>query len=205
MSTMSGPGFATIDFETTGLSANADRAIEVAVVHSDPDGTVTGRWDTLIDPGRGPGPTHVHRITAAHLRGAPRFGGVAPGLVGLISGRVLVAHNAGFDRRFLLAELGRLGYSPGFALTTLCTVQLSRAFLPTGRRNLARLCEVFGIDLVGAHRASADAAATAELLAAYIAHSESRRGWNEVVQRAFARRLPELPGAGTPWHPREDA
>ena len=37
------PGFATIDFETTGFHAEGtDRAIEISVVHSEPDGTITG-------------------------------------------------------------------------------------------------------------------------------------------------------------------
>jgi DNA polymerase-3 subunit epsilon len=202
---MTRPGFATIDFETTGLSAASDRAVELAVVHSEPDGTITGRWDTLIDPGRAPGPTQVHRITAAELRGAPSFPDIAPELVRLLSGRVLVAHNAGFDRRFLVAELARAGHPPVVPAVTLCTAQLSRQYLPTGRRSLARCCETFAIDLIGAHRALVDAVATAELLAAYIAHSPSREGWNEALRRAASQPLRPLPDRGVPWYPREDA
>ena len=41
---MPGPGFAVIDFETTGLSpAKHDRVIEVAVVHVDENGRVEGQ------------------------------------------------------------------------------------------------------------------------------------------------------------------
>ncbi|GAA2250370.1 3'-5' exonuclease [Herbiconiux moechotypicola] len=203
---MSPLGFATIDFETTGLSSS-DRVVELAVVHSDPDGTVTGRWDTLVDPQRPPGPTHIHRITSSALRGAPLFGDVAPGLLARLSGRVVVAHNAGFDLRFLHQELARIGYPPASGIVSLCTARLSRQFLPTGRRSLAALCEVFAIELTDAHRALSDAVATAELLAAFIAHSPSRAGWAQLLQRAASRRLAPAPGTAggeTPWRPRPD-
>lgn len=203
-SIMSSTGFATIDFETTGLSATgADRAVEIAVVHSDPDGTVTGRWDTLIDPGRGPGPTRIHRITAEHLDGAPTFGEIAPELLGLLSGRVLVAHNVSFDQRFLLAELARIGYRLENPLVSLCTMQLARHYLPGLRRGLSSCCEVLGIDLEGAHRASVDALATAKLLAAYMAHTDDRSGWHALAASAAARPLPALPSRGVAWYPRE--
>ena len=41
---MAGPGFAVIDFETTGLfPSRHDRVVEVAVVHVDPTGEITGQ------------------------------------------------------------------------------------------------------------------------------------------------------------------
>ncbi|MFB2557380.1 3'-5' exonuclease [Herbiconiux liangxiaofengii] len=198
-------GFATIDFETTGLVPGDDRAIEIAVVHSDVDGTVTGSWDTLIDPGRGPGPTRIHRITAEHLEGAPTFADIAPELLGLLSGRVVVAHNIAFDQRFLLAELARIGYRPRHPLVTLCTMQLARHYLPGLRRGLASCCDVLGIDLTGAHRASVDARATAALLAAYQSHTVDRSGWRAIADAAAAQPLPALPSRGTAWYPRERA
>jgi DNA polymerase-3 subunit epsilon len=200
---MSPVGFATIDFETTGLFAGDDRAVEIAVVHSDPDGTVTGVWDTLIDAGRGPGPTRIHRITANQLAGAPTFAEIAPELLGLLSGRVLVAHNIAFDQRFLLSELARIGYRLAQPLVTLCTMQLARHYLPGLRRGLASCCDVLGIDLTGAHRASVDARATAHLLAAYMAHTDDRSGWRDIAASAAAQPLPALPSRGAEWYPRE--
>ncbi|QJU54278.1 3'-5' exonuclease [Herbiconiux sp. KACC 21604] len=204
---MTGPGFATIDFETTGLQPGRHRAVEVAVVHSDADGTVTGRWDTLIDPGDGlgPGPTRIHRITAAQLRGAPRFADIARGLMGLLAGRVMVAHNASFDRRFLLAELAAAGYRSWAPAATLCTLQLSRQFLPHGPRSLAACCAAFAIELKGAHRASVDALATAQLLGAYLDHSPARDGWNELLARAAAQPVPGGGAETGQWVPRERA
>ncbi|MGO2058637.1 MAG: exonuclease domain-containing protein, partial [Candidatus Corynebacterium faecigallinarum] len=51
--------FAVVDIETTGFS-NHDRVIEVAVVHADADGTVTGTWSTLVNPDRDIPNTRIH-------------------------------------------------------------------------------------------------------------------------------------------------
>ncbi len=200
------PGFATIDFETTGLfPGRSDRAVEVAVVHSDADGTITGRWDTLINPGRDLGPQHIHRISGYEARQAPSFAEIAPRLLELLSGRVVVAHNASFDLRFLLAELARMGYRHGPEVVSLCTMQLAGRFLPGSRRSLAACCATFGIDLDGAHRASVDAGATAQLLAAYLDHSGERSGWQECLARGAEHEFARLPGSGVEWFPRERA
>src|SRR5690606_28022084 len=103
---MPGPGFAVIDFETTGLFAGGhDRVVELAVVHVSPDGVIEGRWETLVNPGRDLGPQHIHRIRAADVLRAPSFEQIAPQLLQLLAGRVIVAHNARFDLQFLAAEL----------------------------------------------------------------------------------------------------
>lgn len=203
---MSAPGFATIDFETTGLFPNGnDRAIEVAIVHSDPDGTITGRWDTLLNPGRDLGRQDIHRISAAEILRAPTFTDIAPELIELLDGRVLVAHNASFDTRFLLAELARAEVWTSQDLVTLCTMQLARVYLPGSGRALADCCAAFDIELEGAHRASVDAGATAQLLASYIAHSEDHSGWSDHLTRAAAYSYGRLPSRGTAWCPRENA
>ena len=110
---MAAEGFAVIDFETTGLFPGGhDRVIEVAVVHTDQNGQVTGQWETLINPERDLGRQDIHHIRASDVMDAPRFEQIASRLVELLENRVIVAHNASFDIRFLLAELERVGYSP---------------------------------------------------------------------------------------------
>lgn len=192
-------GFATIDFETTGLFPdNHDRAIEVAVVHSDPGGTITGRWETLINPQRDLGRQDIHGISAREILAAPTFADIADELIELVSGRVIVAHNASFDMRFLAAELSRANYWPGVDLTHVCTMRLARMYLGGGG-SLADCCAAFDIALSGAHRAAVDALATAELLAALIA-SSSRTDWDEHFSRVSA--LPPLGTTRGVWVPR---
>ena len=201
---MSARGFATIDFETSGLApSRGARALEIAVVHSDADGVVTGRWDTLIAGDGSVGRSDIHRISRSALAGAPDFADIAPELLHLLSGRVIVAHNAGFDLRFLEAELDRAGYRFRAPPVSLCTQRLARNYLPGMRRSLARLCDVFGIELEGAHRASVDALATAQLLECYLASSADRTIFSEHLDRAARTPFDPLPTRGVPWHPRE--
>ncbi|WP_378148198.1 PolC-type DNA polymerase III [Cnuibacter sp. UC19_7] len=216
-------GFAVIDFETTGLSpARGSRAIEIGVVLSDRDGAVTEEHDTLIHAGPVVGPTRIHRISSREVAHAPTFRQIAPRLVELLAGRVIVAHNAGFDLGFLRTELLAAGYTPG-PVVSLCTMQLARHFLPDSRRSLRACCEVFGIDLRDAHRASADARATATLLECYIASSGDRAWWDARLDRAAASPWPPFPAeqvrdarsavpssvsvsdGRAPWMPREIA
>ncbi|MBF4635148.1 DNA polymerase III subunit epsilon [Agreia pratensis] len=192
---MAGPGFAVLDFETTGLFPGGhDRVVEVAVVHVNDAGRVTGQWETLVNPQRDLGAQHIHGIRSADILDAPTFAAIAPHLVDLLGGRVLVAHSASFDLRFLLAELARSGYAQASALDVehLCTMQLARDFIPGAGRSLADCCAAFDIELENAHRASVDAAATARLLGEYIAASEGSELWNDSLDRALSAIWPTL-------------
>lgn len=201
----SGRGYAVIDFETTGLFAKSShRVIEVAIVHVDQGGRITGRWDTLINPGRDLGRQDIHRIRAADVMQAPNFEQIAPQLIELISGRVLVAHNARFDTGFLLAELDRLDYEADLKLEGLCTMQLAREFLPGSGRKLSDCCAAYDIPLVDAHRALADAVATAQLLGAYIAEAPDAPGWARIVADAAASPWPPFLGEPSTWVSRDD-
>ncbi len=202
---MAGPGFAIIDLETTGLfPGGGDRVIEVAVVHADENGTITGEWDTLVNPVRHVGAEHVHRIRAVDLIDAPRFETIAPRLIDLMSGRVLVAHNASFDRRFLETELARARMPLPPAAPVLCTMQLARELIPGAGRSLADCCAAFDIALVGAHRALVDARATAELLGGYRT-STDREFWYRHVDDALSTDWPAVDARlaqGGAWRPR---
>jgi DNA polymerase III subunit epsilon len=164
------PGFAVVDLETTGFSPEQERVIEVAVVVLDPDGREVDAFCTLVDPECGPGPTHVHGITAEMLEGAPTFAGIHPYLAGLLSGRVVVGHNVDrFDLAFLLAECRRLG---GEALvpasvTTLDTLRVAQAYLDLpGKARLVDCCDRYRLTWDDHHSALGDARVTAALFGA---------------------------------------
>lgn len=150
------PGrFVVVDVETTGFGTS-DRVVEVAAILVD---WRTGRevevLHTLLDPERPVGATHVHGITDAMVRGAPRFSKVAPDLRQLLGSAPVVAHNIAFDRRMLTQEFRRIR-STWPPTEEHCTYGL------TGQK-LAVACAERGIVLDGHHRALADARATAEL------------------------------------------
>ncbi|MEV7962024.1 exonuclease domain-containing protein [Oerskovia paurometabola] len=192
------PGFAVIDLETTGFSPRQhDRIAEVAVVLTDAAGRVQDEWCTLVNPERDLGPQHVHGISAADVGLAPTFAVVAPHLARLLEGRVIVAHNASFDTRFLRAEFGRVGLPVGIdPLACLCTMRLAGTFLPSAPRGLAICCELAGVVHDGAHSALGDARATAGLLEHYLGLDDTDPLWAVAHEASATHSWPWLPSSG---------
>lgn len=150
-----GDRFAVVDVETTGVY-NRDRVVEVAAVTVFPHGQIIDEWDTLVNPERDVGPTHIHRVSASMVSAAPTFAEVAAALAERLNGAVLVAHNLTFDCRMLVSEYRRVDgeLDPGSGIYTL------RLF----GEKLEDACRHRGIPLDYPHRALADARATARLL-----------------------------------------
>jgi ATP-dependent DNA helicase DinG len=100
----SGP-IAVIDFETTGLSTDpAAEPIEVGAVLLDAGSEQVIALESPIRPRR-PVPRVVRALTGiedADLRGAPAVEEVAAPLSEALEGRLLIAHNAEFERHFLV-------------------------------------------------------------------------------------------------------
>ncbi|AHH95912.1 exonuclease, RNase T and DNA polymerase III [Kutzneria albida DSM 43870] len=186
-------GFAVIDVETTGLSADRhDRVVEVAVVRLDAGGQPEGEWCTLVNPQRDMGPQHIHRISAAQARLAPTFADIAGDLAAQLAGRVLVAHNLPFDARFVQAEYARLGSVAELAVAPgLCTMRLATELLDSPSRKLAACCAVAGVPLTNAHSALYDARAAAGLLRYFLRDNGST--WQHLVDQALVWPWPVLP------------
>ncbi|MEV0127862.1 TerD family protein [Dactylosporangium sp. NPDC050688] len=165
--------YAVVDVETTGLHAPSDRVLQIAVAQMEPDGTPGRTWSTLVDPGCDPGPVHIHGITRERLAGAPRFDHVVGQLAGLLDGRVLVAHNAAFDWKFLAAEAHRAVH-PLPVSTRLCTVALSRRLdLPTPSLSLAALAAHWGVTQARPHDAEDDTRVLTEILRHSLAFADT--------------------------------
>jgi DNA polymerase-3 subunit epsilon len=158
--------FVVVDVEATGSRAAAgDRITEIAVVLVR-DGTANIVFDTLINPERPIPPmvTALTNITSSMVRNAPRFAEVCDQLLGVLEGHVFVAHNAGFDWRFITTEVERATHRR-LEGRSLCTVRLSKRLLPRlRRRNLDAVTAYYGIENKARHRAGGDALATAHVL-----------------------------------------
>ena len=164
---MSAPLFACFDVETTGLDASVGRIIEIAVVRVTAGGEVAAEWSTLVDAGTFDlGRTDIHGIVPDFLLGAPTFGEIAGDLVDALAGCVPVAHNAGFDVRFVCSEWERCGLGP-LALDAVDTLPLARRLGLRGR--LVELAVDLDVALPDAHRALDDTRALAGVLAALLA------------------------------------
>jgi DNA polymerase-3 subunit epsilon len=169
-----------VDVETTGLFPGRwhNRVVEIGIVHVGRDGVVTDEWGTLVNPERDLGPQHVHGVRARDVLGAPTFGELAGDVAARLAGRVVVAHNLGFDVRFLLYEYERLGFSvPLDVEIGLCTMAMSERYLRSSSRSLSACCAAAGIRQGVAHSALHDARAAAELLGHIIRVADRPEPW----------------------------
>ena len=172
--------FAVVDFETTGiLPSYHHRVVEIGVTHVEDDGSISARWETLINPERDLGPQHIHGIRASDILDAPLFRDIAAEFIALLEGRVFASHNAAFDLRFLHAEFARAGYWVDDQIPSVCTMRLGTNFGLGASGSLAQACGQHQIALLEAHSAGADSYATAQLLGRYIDASRSWPGWDE--------------------------
>jgi DNA polymerase III epsilon subunit family exonuclease len=162
---LSQAGFVVFDFETTGARTPPCRVTEIGAYRVR-NGQIVDEFHTLVNPEM-PIPFFITMLTGISdemVRHAPKFGDVADEFLKFIGDSVLVAHNAGFDLRFLDYEVGRVYEDYRVGNPSLCTVQLSRRLLPDiDNHKLKTVANYFSVELVNHHRANADAYATAKI------------------------------------------
>jgi DNA polymerase III subunit epsilon len=154
-------------------------------------GTATTVFDTLVNPER-PIPTAITaltNITWEMVRDAPTFAEVCEQLLGVLEGRVFVAHNAAFDWRFISMEVERATRRQ-LQGVSLCTVRMTRRLAPEiRRRNLDAVAAHYGIDITARHRAGGDALATAHVLLRLLEAARARGCTTlDDVERVLAQR-----------------
>lgn len=166
---LSRASFAVVDVETTGLRFDRDQILQIAVVLQDWTAHPTSVWSTYVRPSqfwsRDLGPQHVHGISRRKLIFAPTTAKAMQKFAQLTAGRILVAHNAEFDTKFLQTAALENHVDLNWA-GVLCTLELSRKLDPKREQThkLSTLCEKYGVALDQAHHAEHDARATAEVL-----------------------------------------
>ena len=137
------------DTETTGLEpAEGHRVVEIGAVELH-NHVPTGRtWHRYVNPRRDmPDDAFaIHGISAEFLADKPAFEAIADEFLAFVSGATLVAHNAGFDMKFLNAELGWAGRPPLSEAATVDTLALARRKFPGAMVSLDALCRRFEID-----------------------------------------------------------
>lgn len=183
-------GIAVVDVETSGRVPWRHRVVEIGVVLLDyPLLRVVGEFHTLVDPEGPVGPSEVHGIRQSDVVGAPAFRAVAPVLLELLRGRLLVGHHVSCDQGFLQREFARSGVLLPDA-PSLCTMALADRVLGCGPRSLGACCAAAGFALVDAHTALGDARAAAGLL---------RRCLADPAGAAESLAGPVLAAAGVSW------
>jgi DNA polymerase III subunit epsilon len=157
--------FCVVDLETTG-GAVTDMITEVGAVKVR-GGEVLGEFQTLVNPKSHIPPliAVLTGITNQMVATAPNLRQVLPSFLAFAQGTVIVAHNAGFDVRFLRRACDACEYAfprwPVFDTAALARQILLRDEVPNCR--LATLARHFQTMVTPNHRALTDAQATVEV------------------------------------------
>ena len=149
--------YVAFDLETTGLSSQNDRIIEIGAVLMK-NGQELDRFQTFVDPERPLEQKIVDLtgITQGMLRGAPKINQVLPKFLEFVGDRVLVAHNADFDTGFIRAECARQGLP--YTYTSADTLVLSQNLLPhLSKFKLDVVADALSLPEFNHHRAADDA------------------------------------------------
>ncbi len=157
--------FIAIDFETANAARSSPCAIGLVEVSG---GRIVSSESMIIRPPDGydfvdPYNEMIHGISQAEVDAAPDFAEVWPQIHGAIDGKVLVAHNAGFDTGVLRETLDVIG-EPWPEVDYLCTMVISRRVLELDSYRLPFITEALGIPFDDHHDAGADAHASAQVL-----------------------------------------
>lgn len=154
--------FIAFDVETTGLSPENDRIVELGAVLF-VNGRIESSFSTLVNPGvtMPASATKVNHITNDMIKKAPNEDEAYKKLLNYLgraaSGQIIMcAHNARFDFDFLSNTLSRLNYSASFKY--IDTLSLSRRYVK-GLENYKQetLEKHFGLVNNSSHRAESDA------------------------------------------------
>ena len=183
-----------LDLETTGLSPERDRIIDVAAVRVVGD-EVLDRFEQLVDPGR-PLSLAIRELTGlddGQLRGKPRIDAVLPGLLAFIGRAPIVGHVIDFDRAFIEAAAGRPVEN-----RFLDTCELACIARPNLREHrLEALHRTYGLTEPPSHRAMDDTLAAFRVARAILEELlDGRRG--------FLERARALLGEAWAWSPMLD-
>ena len=160
--------FVVFDLETTGLSPENCKIIEIGAVKV-LDGKIVDRFSTFVNP-KVPIPYRIEELTSindAMVIDAPVISEILPDFLKFCEGAIMVAHNAEFDMSFIEKNCRDLGLPCDY--TVADTVTLAQFLLPKlNRFKLDTVARAVGVSLEHHHRAVDDAACTAEIFVKFI-------------------------------------
>ena len=157
--------YAIVDIEATGGSVGTDeRIIQFACVLLQ-NGEVIHTFETLVNPGKNI-PRNIRKLTGItnnHVKKAPYFEEIAPMILSLLEDAIFVAHNVGFDYRFLNEQLKAHGFKQT-EVPAIDTVELTQILYPEmDSFQLEDIAAYLAYSLEDAHDALADAQATVHI------------------------------------------
>lgn len=152
--------FTFVDVETPNFSNSAISSI--ALIHINTDGEIIEKY-TLVQPNQHFDTFNIELtgITPEMVKDAPTFETVWEDIKEYFEDSIIVAHNARFDLGVLSKCLIRSGLTiPN--MRYMCTVDLSRKYIPAPSHKLNVLCDLLDIEL-NHHQADSDTRACMEI------------------------------------------
>ena len=151
--------FIALDLETTGLDAEKDEIINIALVRFE-NGSIAGSIDLLVKPQKEV-PAFVYYLTGIaqnEINEAKSFKEIAPQILEFIGGLPLVAHNAAFDSKIFMLALSRNGLkNKDFVFWD--SLAIAQAAWTFDSHKLVNLIKQLKIEVTASHRALPDAEA----------------------------------------------
>ena len=166
--------YVVFDLETTGLSPNTCKIIEIGAVKVE-NGQIVDRFSTFVNP-KEPIPYKIEELTSIRddmVIDAPTIEEILPEFMKFCEGSIMVAHNAEFDMSFIKKNCDRQGISYDFTIGD--TMTLAQLLLPNlNRFRLDTVAKAIGVHLGNHHRAVDDAACTADIFLKFIGMLKER-------------------------------
>ncbi len=182
--------FAIIDLETSGLEPGNARVIEVAILLMNSNGEIHEEYATLVNPGNGQvGPTFIHHITEEAVLSAPSFHEIAGDILKRFENRIVVAHHAAFEDKFLAAEFRRAGIKLP-PIPALDTLWLSRQVVDLPNYKMQTVLQNYGVEETDLHTALGDVRALAKILPTLLNRAPS------ILYPVTHSELPAVPASG---------
>ncbi len=154
--------YIVFDVETTGLNYETDELLEIGAVKIE-NGRIVSKFQSLIKP-INPIPltaTEINNITDSMVANSPSLDVVIRDFYRYTRGCEMVGYNVSFDQKFILEAAKK--QSIIFDNNFIDALPLARDKLRLTRYKLTDVVKRLEITLDGAHRALADALATAEV------------------------------------------
>ena len=146
-----------LDTETTGLSADKDRIVEIACIELSNHIPTKNIFHTFINPETkvSADAFSVHGYSDEFLSNKPKFKEIVKNFLDFIKDKKLVIHNADFDLGFLNNELRRLYVKPILKSDVVDTLQIARSKFPGVGNSLDALCKRYKINVEAREKHSA--------------------------------------------------
>lgn len=146
-----------LDTETTGLSADKDRIVEIACIELSNHIPTKNIFHTFINPETkvSADAFSVHGYSDEFLSKKPKFKEIVKNFLDFIKDKKLVIHNADFDLGFLNNELKKLNVKPILKSDVVDTLQIARSKFPGVGNSLDALCKRYKINVEAREKHSA--------------------------------------------------